>query len=105
MLAVRLAQVLPLPKWQWPSKAALPADLAAAAAVVFLGVPQGMAYATIAELPPALGLYAAAAPAVIGSLMRSSHHVVTGPTNALSLLVGGAVMAAAGAAAVQSRRL
>jgi SulP family sulfate permease len=93
---MNIAQVLPLPKWQWPNKAALPADLGAAAAVVFLGVPQGMAYATIAELPPALGLYAAAAPAVIGSLMRSSHHVVTGPTNALSLLVGAAVLASTG---------
>ena len=38
-----------------------------------------------------MGLYAAAMPAIVGALFRSSHHVVTGPTNALSFLVGGAV--------------
>ena len=50
----------------------------------------------IAGLPPAMGLYAAAVPAIVGALFRSSRHVVTGPTNALSLLVGSAVAAQAG---------
>lgn len=68
----------------------------AAVALVFLTVPQGVAYAIIAGLPPAMGLYAAAVPAVVGSLMRSSRHVVTGPTNAVSLLVGAAVAAQVG---------
>jgi len=72
---------------------ALGPDFTAAGAVFFLGVPQGLAYATIAGLPPAMGLYAATLPAIVGSLFRSSHHVVVGPTNALSLLVGGAVIA------------
>lgn len=76
-------------------------DLFAAVSVLFLAVPQGLAYATIAGLPPAMGLYAAAVPAIVGSLFRSSHHVVVGPSNALSLLVGGAVVAAAGADPVQ----
>lgn len=73
-------------------------DAAAAATVLFLAVPQGLAYATIAGLPPAMGLYAAALPAIVGSLFRSSRHVVVGPTNALSLLVGGAVIATSSAA-------
>lgn len=63
-------------------------DLVASLAPIFVGVPQGLAYAIIAGLPPAVGLYAAAFPAIVGSLCRSSRHVVTGPTNALSLLVG-----------------
>src|SRR5581483_181407 len=42
-----------------------------------------------------MGLYAAAIPAIVGALFRSSRHVVTGPTNALSLLVGSAVAAQA----------
>lgn len=63
-------------------------DVSAAIAVAFLSVPQGIAYALIAGLPPAMGLYAAAWPAIVGGLFRSSTHVVTGPTNALSLLVG-----------------
>ena len=65
--------------------------------VAFLGVPQPVAYAMIAGLPPAMGLYAAALPAIFGALFRSSHHVVSGPTNAVSLLVGMAVAAHVGA--------
>lgn len=68
-------------------------DLAAGAAVSMMAVPQGVAYAMIAGLPPAMGLYAAAIPTILAALARSSSHVVTGPTNALSLLVGGAVVA------------
>jgi SulP family sulfate permease len=63
------------------------ADLSAALALTFLVIPQGIAYALIAGLPPAMGLYAAGLPVVIGSLMRSSRHAITGPTNAVSLLV------------------
>lgn len=73
----------------------LPHDLVAAVAVAVLSVPQGVAYALIAGLPPAAGLYAAALPAVIGGLLRSSRWVVAGPSNALSLLVGGGVAALA----------
>lgn len=70
-------------------------DLQAALAVTFMSVPQGVAYAVIAGLPPAMGLYAGALPAIVGSLFRSSRHVVSGPTNAISLLVGTAVAAQA----------
>jgi len=62
-------------------------DLVAAIAVTVMSVPQGVAYALIAGLPPVMGLYAGALPAIIGSLFRSSRHVVTGPTNSLSLLM------------------
>jgi SulP family sulfate permease len=71
-------------------------DVMAALSVLFLSVPQGVAYALIAGLPPAMGLYAGALPAIFGSLFRSSRHVVTGPTNALSLLVGTAAAASVG---------
>ena len=70
-------------------------DLVASTTVTILDIPQGVAYAMIAGLPPAMGLYAAAVPAIVGALFRSSRHVVTGPTNALSLLVGSAVAGAA----------
>lgn len=66
-------------------------DLGAALAVTFLAVPQGVAYALIAGLDPIVGLYAATLPTIVGSLFRSSRFVVSGPTNALSLLVGTAV--------------
>lgn len=64
------------------------ADLVAAITVTFTSVPQAIAYAMIAGLPPAMGLYAASYPTIVGSLFRSSSHVVAGPSNALSLLVG-----------------
>jgi SulP family sulfate permease len=67
-------------------------DLRAAIAVAFLGVPQAVAYAMIAGLPPKVGLYASTLPAVVGSLFRSSRHVISGPTNAVSLVVGAAVV-------------
>jgi SulP family sulfate permease len=70
-------------------------DLASALAITFMAVPQGIAYAMIAGLPPATGLFAGAIPTILGSIFRSSNHVVTGPTNALSLLVGTAVAASA----------
>jgi sulfate permease, SulP family len=88
---VSLRSLLPLPPLSRYSPRDLPADLSAALAVCFLAVPQGLAYATIAGLPPAMGLYAAAVPTIVGSLFRSSRYVVAGPTNALSLLVGAAV--------------
>jgi len=68
-------------------------DLLASLAVTFMSVPQCIAYALIAGLPPAAGLYAAIFPTIIGSLFRSSRHVVAGPSNAVSLLVGGILAA------------
>ncbi|MEM7157168.1 MAG: SulP family inorganic anion transporter [Myxococcota bacterium] len=82
---------LPLPPLSRIEPSEIPADFMAALAVCILAVPQGLAYATIAGLPPVMGLYAAAIPPIVGSLFRSSRHVVAGPTNALSLLVWAAV--------------
>jgi SulP family sulfate permease len=69
-------------------------DLWSGIAVLFLTVPQGLAYATMAGLPPAMGLYAAGIPAIVGSLVHGSKQIIVGPTNSLSLLVGGAILAA-----------
>ena len=74
--------------------ASLRDEVMAALTVTLMSVPQGVAYAIIAGLPPAMGLYAGALPAIVGSLFRSSRHVVTGPTNALALLVGTSVAGA-----------
>ena len=93
---VSLRSLLPLPPRGHYSVRDLPADLSAALAVCLLGVPQGLAYATIAGLPPAMGLYASAVPTIVGSLFRSSRSVVAGPTNALSLIVGATVATGVG---------
>jgi sulfate permease, SulP family len=50
-----------------------------------LVLPQGIAFATLAGLPPQMGLYSAILPCAIAALFGSSRHVMSGPTNANSL--------------------
>jgi len=50
-------------------------------------LPQGVAFATIAGLPPEFGLYAAMVPAVMAAMFGSSWHLVSGPTTAISIAV------------------
>jgi SulP family sulfate permease len=67
------------------SRATLRADLLAGLLGAVLVLPQGIAFATLAGLPPEYGLYSAVIPCAIAALFGSSWHVVTGPTNANSL--------------------
>ncbi|MBY0228665.1 MAG: SulP family inorganic anion transporter, partial [Gemmataceae bacterium] len=67
------------------------ADLLAGLTVAAVAVPQGMAYALIAGLPPVHGLYTAIVMTALGSLFGSSAHLINGPTNAISLVCLGAV--------------
>lgn len=62
-------------------------DMVAGLTVAVVLLPQAIAYAMIAELPPEVGLYAAIVGAIVGALWGSSLHLHTGPTNASSLLV------------------
>ena len=62
-------------------------DMVAGLTVAVILLPQGMAHALIAELPPEFGLYTAIIAAIVGGLWGSSNHLQTGPTNATSLLV------------------
>lgn len=73
----------------------LSADLVAGLTVAMVAVPQAIAYALIADLPPHVGLYTAVVGAIVGALWGSSHHLQTGPTNASSLLILPALLAAA----------
>lgn len=69
------------------SAADLRPDLLAGLTVAVVLLPQAIAYAMIAELPPQMGLYTAVMAAVVGALWGSSRHLQSGPTNATSLLV------------------
>lgn len=62
-------------------------DLTAGVTVGVILLPQAIAFALIAGLPPQMGLYAAIVGAVLGGLWGSSNHLHTGPTNTASLLV------------------
>ena len=65
---------------------ALRADLLAGLTGAVVVLPQGVAFATLAGMPPQYGLYAAMVPCVIAALFGSSRLMVTGPANAISLM-------------------
>ncbi|NVD06456.1 SulP family inorganic anion transporter [Vibrio sp. JPW-9-11-11] len=63
------------------------ADFWAGLTGAIIVLPQGVAYAMIAGLPPEYGLYTAIIPAILAALFGSSHHLISGPTAALSVIV------------------
>jgi SulP family sulfate permease len=88
MNAAWLERLLPAAHWwRHVNRGSLRADLAAGAVGAIVVLPQGIAFATLAGLPPQYGLYAAMVPAVVAALWGSSWHLVSGPTNAISLVV------------------
>ena len=66
-------------------------DLSAGITVGVMLIPQGMAYAMIAGLPPVYGLYAAIFPQMVYAFMGSSRHLAVGPVAMDSLLVATAL--------------
>ena len=71
-------------------------DLSAGLTVGVMLIPQGMAYALIAGLPPIYGLYAALAPLVVYALFGTSRQLAVGPVAMVSILVAAAVGPLAG---------
>jgi SulP family sulfate permease len=67
------------------NSASLRADVLAGLLGAVLVLPQGIAFATLAGLPPQYGLYTAIVPCIVAALFGSSRHVMSGPTNANSL--------------------
>lgn len=82
-------------KWVMPFLSWLPAvkrddlraDFMAALAGAIVVLPQGVAFAVIAGMPPQYGLYAGMVPAMIAALFGSSRHLVSGPTTAASIVL------------------
>ena len=67
------------------------ADLLAGLSVAMVLVPQSMAYAELAGLPPHLGLFASALPPILAAFFASSPYLQTGPVALTSLLTFGAL--------------
>lgn len=65
----------------------LRSDLIAAFNVALLALPQGMAYAAIAELPIIYGIVCSALAAIISPFFASSRFTILGPTNATAFMV------------------
>lgn len=87
MPASRSGSLLPrlFPWSQRVDKTTLRADLVAGLLGAVLVLPQGVAFATLAGLPPQYGIYSAVVPCIVAALFGSSWHVMSGPTNANSL--------------------
>ncbi len=81
-------RLLPFLAWYPVSRSALKADVLAGIAVALVLVPQSMAYAQLAGMPPHYGLYASLLPVAVGALWGSSRQLATGPVAMVSLLTG-----------------
>jgi sulfate permease, SulP family len=73
--------------WHMVTRDSSKTDLMAGLTGAMIVLPQGVAFATIAGMPPEYGLYAAMVPAIIAALFGSSWHLVSGPTTAISIAV------------------
>jgi SulP family sulfate permease len=69
------------------SRASVGRDLIVGLSGAILALPQSIAYALIAGLPPEYGLYAAIIPVLIACLWGSSWHLICGPTAAISIVL------------------
>ena len=89
----KFAKFLPFLAWinEIKDRNILKADLVAGLTVALVLVPQSMAYAQLAGLPPQHGLYASFLPVMIAALMGSSRQLGTGPVAVVSLLTAAAV--------------
>lgn len=78
-----------LPAWAWLSHytpVKFKSDVLAALIVVAMLVPQGMAYAMLAGLPPIMGLYASILPMIIYALLGGSSTLSIGPVAIISMM-------------------
>ncbi|MFN7645584.1 MAG: SulP family inorganic anion transporter [Burkholderiales bacterium] len=87
--------LLPFLAWPRPDAVTWRADLVAGATVAVVAIPQALAYAQLAGVPPHLGLYAAFVPTVIAALCGSSAQLSTGPVALTALLTAASLSALA----------
>jgi sulfate permease, SulP family len=83
-----LTRLFPFLVW-WPllNRKNVKSDVIAGLTGAVVVLPQGVAFATIAGMPPEYGLYAGMVPAIIAALFGSSWHLVSGPTTAASIVL------------------
>lgn len=90
---VKLRRFFPFLHWARPTAESLRRDMWAGLSVGLVLVPQALAYATLAGMPPQTGLYAALLPSVIGILWGSSVLLAVGPVALTSILTFGSLSA------------
>lgn len=89
---MNLVSIFPFLAWfRLVTVDSIKADFLAGLTGAVIVLPQGIAFATIAGLPPEYGLYTAMVTPIIAALFGSSRHLVSGPTTAISIVVFSAV--------------
>ncbi len=93
----RLRRALPVFEWlPGYGRATFVSDLAAGLTVGAVLIPQGMAYALVAGLPPVVGLYAAVFPILAYAVLGRSRQLALGPVAIVSLLTAAGLEPLAG---------
>ena len=88
----RLARLLPILDWgRRYDRGALTNDLVAAVIVTIMLIPQSLAYALLAGLPPEAGIYASIAPILLYAVFGTSRALAVGPVAVVSLMTASAV--------------
>lgn len=88
----RLSRALrPTDLWRLSTRQTLIRDAFAGLTGASLALPQSVAFAAIAGLPPQYGFYSAITIPIVAALFGSSFHTVSGPATAISALVFGAL--------------
>ena len=88
LLNQHLNKVFPFLRWgKNLTRDTVKADVMAGLTGAAIVLPQGVAFAAIAGMPPEYGLYTSMVPAIIAALFGSSWHLVSGPTTAASIVM------------------
>jgi sulfate permease, SulP family len=91
-----LARYFPILEWgRSYNRGVLSSDLMAAVIVTIMLIPQSLAYAMLAGLPPVVGLYASIMPLVLYAIFGTSRTLAVGPVAVVSLMTASAVGAVA----------
>ena len=87
----KLARYLPILDWSRTySRHTLGSDLLAAVIVTIMLIPQSLAYALLAGLPPEMGLYASILPLIVYAIFGTSRALAVGPVAVVSLMTAAA---------------
>ncbi|WP_020400239.1 SulP family inorganic anion transporter [Kordiimonas gwangyangensis] len=91
-LAAQLSRFLPCLEWgRGYTRETLVSDVTAAVIVTIMLIPQSLAYAMLAGLPPEVGLYASMMPLVLYAVFGTSRTLAVGPVAVASLMSAAAV--------------
>ena len=90
-------KVIPIPRWLREYRApSLRLDIVAGLSLAAFAIPESLAYASLAELPPVSGLYCYLVAGIAYALFGTSRQLAVGPTSALAIAVATGIAALGG---------